>query len=191
MSLAGLAFLSCSFMGLLLVSLGCGLAGRGGRALGAGAPLAAAGALFGISFWRRALPAALTDGLTMTRPPSAPGTAPLISSRLRGTSTSTMRRFSMVRFLHAHVTRHALALENASRRLALADGTRGAMRYRVAVGLHAARKIMALHGAGKALAHRGAGDIDDLARGEHVDFQLAAGRQRVAFALASSGIPGR
>ncbi len=85
----------------------------------------------------------------MTRPPSEPGTAPLISSRLRGTSTSTMRKFSMVRLLDAHVARHALALEHAARRLALADGARRAVRHRVAVGLHAAREIVALHGAGE------------------------------------------
>src|SRR5271165_7545863 len=68
-----------------------------GAAFGADEPFAATGALFGINFWRRARPAALTEGLTMTRPPSAPGTAPLINSKLRGTSTWTIRRFSMVR----------------------------------------------------------------------------------------------
>jgi hypothetical protein len=49
-----------------------------------------------------------------------------------------------------------------------------AVRDRVAVGLHAAREVVALHGAGKALADRGAGDVDDLARREHVDLELAA-----------------
>ncbi len=81
---------------------------------------------------------------------------------------------------------HALALEHASRRLALTDGTRRAVRHRVAVSLHAARKIVALHGAGEALAHRGPGDIDDLTRGEHVDFQLGAGCQSVALALVQA-----
>src|ERR1700738_2744744 len=80
------------------------------------------------------------------------------------------------------MARHALALKDASRRLALTDGTRRAVRYRVAVSLHAARKIVALHGAGETLTHRSAGDIDDLTRGEHVDFQFGAGCQRVAFA---------
>ena len=37
---------------------------------------------------------AFTDGRTMTWPPSAPGTAPRISSRLRSTSISTILRFS-------------------------------------------------------------------------------------------------
>src|SRR5450631_3212486 len=60
---------------------------------------AAMGALFGASRFRRACEAAFKAGRTTTRPPSEPGTAPLISSRLRVTSTSTMRRFSMVRFL--------------------------------------------------------------------------------------------
>ena len=95
----------------------------------------------------RPVDAALTDGLTMTRPPSAPGTAPLISSRLRGTSTSTTRQVFDGAIAHAHVARHALTLEHAARRLALADRSRRAMRQRVAVGLHAARKVMPLHGA--------------------------------------------
>src|SRR5467141_1604246 len=88
---------------------------------------------------------------------------------------------------------HALALEHASRRLALTDGTWRAVRHRVAVSLHAARKIVALHGAGEALAHRGPGDIDDLTRGEHVDFQLAAGYTSQEFRLnkGEGGIPGR
>src|ERR1700685_3671570 len=102
MSLAGLGFVNWGFMGFFFFSalaapFAAGAAFAAG-ALAAGPPLAAAaGALFGINFWRRRRPAALTDGLTMTRPPSAPGTAPLISSKLRGTSISTMRRFSMVR----------------------------------------------------------------------------------------------
>src|SRR5882724_5033145 len=81
---------------------------------------------------------------------------------------------------------HALALEHASRRLALTDGTWRAVRHRVAVSLHAARKIVALYGAGEALAHRGPGDIDDLTRGEHVDFQFGAGCQSVALALVQA-----
>src|SRR5882757_3875172 len=62
-------------------------------------PFAATGALFGAKRLRRACATAFKAGRTMTRPPSEPGTAPLINSRLRLTSTSTMRRFSMVRFL--------------------------------------------------------------------------------------------
>jgi hypothetical protein len=50
--------------------------------------------------------------------------------------------------------------------------------------LHAAGEIMALHGALEPLAHGGTSDVDDLTRGEHVDFQLATRRQRVALALA-------
>src|SRR6202034_1639275 len=41
----------------------------------------------------------------------------------------------------AHVTRHALALEHATRSLALTDGTRRAMRHRVTVSLHTTREI--------------------------------------------------
>src|SRR5258708_12953133 len=76
---------------------------------------------------------------------------------------------------HAHVPRHALALEYAARGLALADGTGRAMRYRVSVGFHAAGEVMPLHGPLETLTHRGAGDIDDLTGLEHVDFELAAG----------------
>src|SRR6202041_160084 len=53
---------------------------------------------------------------------------------------------------------------------------------------------MPLHGALKALAHRGAGDIDDLPGLEHVDLELAAGRQLVAFTFTQAeflrGVPG-
>ena len=48
-------------------------------------------------FGRAARRPALTDGRTSTWPPGAPGTAPRISSRLRAASTSTTRRFSVVR----------------------------------------------------------------------------------------------
>jgi hypothetical protein len=87
---------------------------------------------------------------------------------------------------YAHVARHALALEHAARSLALADRARRAVRHRISVGFHAAREIVALHGALEAFAYRGTGDIDDLARAEHVDFDFAAGRQCVAFPLAQS-----
>src|SRR5690606_42160230 len=59
-------------------------------------PLASA-FLFGVMLLRSASRAALTDGRTITSPPSAPGTAPLISSRLRATSISITLRFSVVR----------------------------------------------------------------------------------------------
>src|ERR1700677_4576528 len=53
---------------------------------------------------------------------------------------------------------------------------------------------MPLHGALETLAHGGAGDIDDLPGLEHVDFELAAGGQLLAFTLAQTeflrGIPG-
>ena len=53
--------------------------------------------MFGVIFTRFARRAALTDGRTITSLPAEPGIAPLISSRLRFTSTSTMRSFSVVR----------------------------------------------------------------------------------------------
>src|SRR5262249_30270774 len=84
---------------------------------------------------------------------------------------------------HAHVTRHALALEDAARGLALTDGTGGAMRHRVSVGLHAARKVVPLHGALETLADGGAGHIDDLTHLEHVDLDFAAGGEIFAFAF--------
>src|SRR5260370_7259098 len=89
------------------------------------------------------------------------------------------------------MARHALTLEHASRSLALTDGTRRAVRHRVAVSLHAARKIVALHGAGKTLTHRGPSDVDDLTRGEHVDFQLRTGCQSITFALVQPDFLGR
>src|ERR1700679_452376 len=95
MSPAGFAFFNWSFMRVYFLAA----FEAGAAPLAAGAPLAAVGALFGISFLRRACPVALTEGRTTTRPPSDPGTAPLINNRLRATSTSTMRKFSMVRFL--------------------------------------------------------------------------------------------
>src|SRR5271168_4923583 len=92
------------------------------------------------------------------------------------------------------MARHALALEHAPRRLALADGARRAVRQRIAVGFHAARKIVASHGALEALARGGTGHIDDLADAEHVYFDFAAGGQSFALALAQTeflgGVPG-
>ena len=75
---------------------------------------------------------------------------------------------------HAHVTRHALALEHAARRLALADGARGTMRQRDTVGGMVAGEVVPLHGAGKALADGGAGHVDDFADLETVDLELGA-----------------
>src|ERR1700679_2591292 len=95
MSPAGFAFFNWSFMRVYFLAAFA----AGAAPFAAGAPLAAVGALFGISFLRRAWPVALTEGRTTTRPPSDPGTAPLIINRLRATSISTMRKFSMVRFL--------------------------------------------------------------------------------------------
>ena len=86
---------------------------------------------------------------------------------------------------------HALALEDATRSLALTDRTGRAVRHRVTVGLHAAREVVTLHRARKALTDRGARDIDDLTRREHVDFEFSAGGQGLAFALLEAKFLGR
>src|SRR5450432_284766 len=82
----------------LVLAAAAGLAG-GGLA-GGGltvVPGLAAATLLGAMLLRRARRAALTDGRTRTWPPWDPGTAPLISSRLRAISTLMTVRFSVVR----------------------------------------------------------------------------------------------
>ena len=64
---------------------------------------------------------------------------------------------------HAHVTGHALALEHAARRLALADRARGSVRHGHTVRGMVTAEVVTLHRAGEALADGGARDIDDLA----------------------------
>ena len=63
------------------------------------------------------------------------------------------------------------------------------MRYRVSVGLHAAREVVALHGAGESLADRRAGHVDHLTHREHVDLDLAAHGERLALALLQAEFP--
>ncbi len=77
---------------------------------------------------------------------------------------------------------HALALEHASRGLALADRARRAVEQRGAVRSRATREVVPLDGAGEALADGGAGHVDGLALGEHVDLELGAGGEFGAFA---------
>src|SRR5690606_10210144 len=74
----------------------------------------------------------------------------------------------------AHVTRHLLAREHATRRLALADGTRRAVRQRVAVRGIAHAEVVALDRALEALALADAGNVDLLADFEDVGLDLAA-----------------
>src|SRR4029078_5282181 len=77
-----------------------------------------------------------------------------------------------------HVTGHLLAREHATRRLALADRARRAMRQRVAVRRVAHREVMALDRALETLALRDAGDVDLLAdREDLVGLDLAADRE--------------
>ena len=64
---------------------------------------------------------------------------------------------------HTHVARHALALEHAARRLALADRARRSVRHGHTVRGMVTGEVVTLHRAGEALADRGARDIDDRA----------------------------
>src|SRR5690606_35704565 len=73
-----------------------------------------------------------------------------------------------------HVAGHLLAREHATRCLALADRTRGAVRQRVAVRRVAHAEIPALDRALEALALGHALDVDDLADLEDVGLDLAA-----------------
>jgi hypothetical protein len=86
----------------------------------------------------------------------------------------------------AHVAGHALALEHASRGLALADRAGGAVEHRRAVRSRAAREVVPLHRAGKALADGRARDVDDLALGEQVDLELGARGEIGAFAVGEA-----
>ena len=127
--------------------------------------------------------AALTEGRTITWPPSEPGTAPLISSRLRSASTPMTFRFSVVR--RTTPMWPDMRLPGNTRpgvwRWPIEPGTR--CDTECAVRGVAAGEIVALHDAGIALADRDAGDVDELARRETVDLELAA-RLQVGVVLA-------
>src|SRR5690606_33965240 len=77
----------------------------------------------------------------------------------------------------AHVAGHLLAREHATRRLALADRTRRAMRQRVAVGGIAHGEVVALDRALEALALGHALDGHDLADLEDIGLDLATNRE--------------
>src|SRR5690606_934121 len=74
----------------------------------------------------------------------------------------------------AHVAGHALAFPDATRRLALTDGTRHAMRHGVTVRAILAREVMPLDGAREALALGNAGNVHQLAGLELIHFELRA-----------------
>src|SRR6056297_393021 len=88
--------------------------------------------------------------------------------------------------LGAHVAGHLLALEHASGRLALANGTRRTMRQRVAVRGVLHPEIMALDDAGKTLALAGAGHVDHLTVREAFDRDFAADFELAFFTLVFS-----
>src|SRR5262249_4898127 len=88
--------------------------------------------------------------------------------------------------LHAHVAGHALALEHATRGLALADGAGRTVRHGHAVRGRQTAEVVTLHGAREALARGGAGDVHDLADGEQVDLELAASGQVRALAVGEA-----
>ena len=73
-----------------------------------------------------------------------------------------------------HVAGHLLALEDAARRLVLADGTRRAVRQRVTVGGVLGAEIVALDGTGKSFTDRRANDVDLLAFLEEIDLEFLA-----------------
>ena len=75
----------------------------------------------------------------------------------------------------AHVAGHLLALEDAARRLVLTDGTRSAVRQRVAVRRVLGAEVVTLDRTGEALTDGRADDVDLLARLEQVNLELAAG----------------
>src|SRR5690606_39220960 len=89
----------------------------------------------------------------------------------------------------AHVARHLLAGEHAARRLALADGARGAVRPRVAVRRVAHGEVVALDRALEALALGDAGHVDLLAHLEHVGAQLAADLVVADFVVGDPELP--
>src|SRR6185503_1104403 len=81
--------------------------------------------------------------------------------------------------LGAHVPRHPLALDDAGRIGAGADGARLAV-ARVAVGRRTAAEAVAVDDALEAAALGGTGDLDPLAGGEDVDLDLGTRRRRLA-----------
>src|SRR5229473_4698523 len=83
--------------------------------------------------------------------------------------------------IDAHLARHLLILERASRVLTAAGGTDRAVRDRHAVGGAQAPEIPSLHAARITLADRGAGDVDELADDEMVGRDLRADRDDRVF----------
>ena len=146
----------------------------------------ASGYLLGAMLLRFARRAAFTDGRTITWPPSEPGTAPRISSRLRSASISTTFRFSMVRRMTPMWPDMRLPWNTRPGvwRWPIEPGVR--CDNECAVRRLAAGEVVALHRAGEALADGGAGDIDDLARLEDVGLELGAGGEIGAFACGEA-----
>ena len=151
--------------------------------------LAFLGAAFGRDASARR--AAFAAVRTITWPPSAPGTAPRISSRLRSASTRTTFRFSVV----ARTTPMWPDMR-------LPGNTRpGVWRWPIEPGARCdselpcdaywPREVVALDRAGEALADRDAGDVDELARLEQVDLDLGAGLQLARLRRRRGGTPSR
>ncbi len=76
--------------------------------------------------------------------------------------------------LHAHMSRHFLALENARRLLALAGGAYGPVRDGRAVRRWQTLEAVPLHAALKALADADAGDVYILSRDKMARAKLRA-----------------
>ena len=101
-------------------------------------------------------------------------------------STRTTCRFSIVRRCTPMWPAMRLPLNTRPGRLALANGTRHAMRDGDTVrGRHTA-EVVALHDAGKTLTGRGTGDVDDLADLEQVDLEFTAGGEILAFVVGEA-----
>src|SRR5690606_6082527 len=91
--------------------------------------------------------------------------------------------------LGAHVAGHLLAREHAARGLALADGTRRAVRQRVAVGGVAHGEVVPLDRALEALALGHAGHVHHLADLEDVGLDLAADLEVAGILVLDAELP--
>ena len=178
-------FLAAGFAGLLVGGLGVGLGGRllGGRLLG-GRLLLGRRSLGLLSRFSLGL-LGLGGGLDVrslldlvgahgylpfmtTTEFLAPGTEPLMSSRLFSTSLRTILRPCCVTRCDAHVAAHAHALEHSRGVRARADRPRGPHVVRT-VSLGTAAEVVPLDGALEALALAHAGRCDGLAVLERLD----------------------
>jgi hypothetical protein len=106
------------------------------------------------------------------RPPAGPGTPPLTSKQVALGVNPHDLEVLLAPIDVAVLTRHALALEHATRGLALTDGTRRTVRQRVAVGVVLAPEVVPTDATGEAATLGDAANIHLLSGLEQRDTDL-------------------